>query len=470
MHRTLALQKGGRMVSTRHGQRRILKQLPPLLDYIEKAVETGVYRTNDEINDAIKAIRSGNQDAAANGPNVAVERFRKDIIRGTQVQEYPSEYHILKMHPPVPPPPRIPKKHMRRMLANQKKHPTEKLAARYMKRQPKSKATKEDYYRRLLGVEAPSEDFAMGHKSAAVSKAYAYAVKQYEVMRTQDVSEKEALKIVDELLAEEKRHEAQTSRAVTDEMKDWVQHGGATTSAEDKSTKKVDTDSDSSNSKAFADLPSILHDKPRVVEGLLQWSRMLQQSGIPYSEWTVGASTALDHWIARNILELSEATWDELLEGNDPGLLSRGQDIVAVRETLFPETRLDVDDSSDEYLQQKEDEERERDERAAMSFEIPEKPRERSVDELLKSLRGLDDKSEEEESGTTFGDHILSEEEEPEVPEAPRDAIQQLADELQEWRAQNAKSTYAEWAEAEKQRFSVGVSTQISFCSPTFLF
>ena len=187
------------MISTRHGQRRILKQLPPLLEYIEKAVETGVYRTNDEINAAMKALRKGDTSVAANGPRVAVSRFRKDIIRGTNVQDYPSEYHILKMYPPIPAPPRIPKKHMRRMMAEKKKHPTEKLAANYLKRQPKPKATTEDYYKRLLGIQPPTEDFAMGHKSAAVSKAYAYAVKQYEVMRTQDVSETEALRIVDEL-------------------------------------------------------------------------------------------------------------------------------------------------------------------------------------------------------------------------------------------------------------------------------
>ena len=54
--------------------------------------------------------------------------------------------------------------------------------------------TADDYYRRLLGGnKAPSKDSAMGTKSAALSKAYAVAVKQYHMMRTENLSEKDAL-------------------------------------------------------------------------------------------------------------------------------------------------------------------------------------------------------------------------------------------------------------------------------------
>lgn len=62
---------------------------------------------------------------------------------------------------------------------------------------------------------------------------------------------------------------------------------------------------------------------------------------ISYKEWTIGASTALDHWIARQVLGVSEETWLALLEGDDPLLLATGRNIVAVREALFPETQLE---------------------------------------------------------------------------------------------------------------------------------
>jgi hypothetical protein len=40
----------------------------------------------------------------------------------------------------------------------------------------------------------------------------------------------------------------------------------------------------------------------------------------------VGASTALDHWIAKRVLGLSEETWLALLEGDSPELMGRGRE------------------------------------------------------------------------------------------------------------------------------------------------
>ncbi|CAB9517691.1 expressed unknown protein [Seminavis robusta] len=454
MHRTLALQKGGRSVTTNHGQRRILKRPPPIIEYIEKAVETGIYRTTDEIEAAMKAIRRGQQGGqGVSPPRVAMDRFRKDIIRGTQVQDYPAEYFILKQHPPIPPPPRIPKKYQKQIEHRLPKHPTERLVKKYMHRGVTHKASTEDYYRRLLGVQPPAENYAMGQKSAKLSQAYVYAVKQYEVMRTQDVSETEALKIVDELLAEDTKQEGFKSRDITEEMKDWEQHGLPLTQDDDEDGE--DTSDESTSGIRNADLPSILHNKPRVVEGMLQWSHMLQNSGIPYNEWTVGASTALDHWIARNILELSEATWDALLEGSDPSLLSRGQDIVTIRETLFPETRLDeTPQERDERLMMEE----EADLLAStqqQEEETTETRKTESVDELLTNLRGLGDR--------TFKDIDMTSPASSDGPQEAftsssksreKDPIQLLTEELQEWRAKNQRASYDSWPDNEKQRFS----------------
>ena len=448
MHRTLALQKGGRSISTRHGQRRILKYIPPVKEYIERAVETGVYRTGDEIDAAMEALKRGHAgDLNFVEPRVAVNRFRRDLIRGTQVQDYPHEYHILAQHPPIPRPPRTPKKLLRQMEAAQPKHPTKKLAQKYLKRQTESRSSKEDYYQKLLGVQPPAENYAMGQKSAVLSKAYAYAVKQYEVMRTQDVSEQEALNIVDQLLAKEDKKEGHQSRAISQEMKKWADLGDDSAGSDAATSEGHESEGSIRN----ADLPSILHNKPRVVEGMMQWSRMLQESGIPYNEWTVGASTALDHWIARNILQLSEATWQSLLEGNDPSCLSRGQDIVAVRETLFPETKLEL--SENEMLQAQEQQAQlEAEEQASKELSSDEPA---SVDELLKTLRGFDGAASEERSfgkdTWDWSDNRSSKDDQA----REKDIISTLTEELQQWRTQNVKTPYLQWPESEKQRFDV---------------
>lgn len=464
MHRTLALRKGGRSISTRHGQRRILKYIPPVKEYIEKAVQTGVYRTGDEIDAAMEALRMGHSGSqAVLEPRVAVSRFRRDIIRGTEVQDYPPEYHILCQHPPLPVPPRTPKKILRRMQAAQPKHPTKKLAYKFMKRHSKSQASEEDYYKKLLGVQPPADNLAMGQKSASLSKAYVYAVKQYEVMRTQDVSEDEALDIVDKLLAEEEKSEGHKSRGITHEMKAWDAGGPAVDLDAAGGADEDEKTSSSSGTIGNGDLPSILHDKPRVVEGMMQWSRMLQESGIPYNEWTVGASTALDHWIARNILQLSEATWDSLLEGDDPSSLSRGQDIVAIRETLFPETKLEV--SEDDHLQQQQREQEQFDNNnAAQEEDSNEQEPVQSVDALLKSLRGLDSTPDERQRKQEQPAWNWSDANNSSKPgeEQQKDEIQMLTEELQKWRAQHTKSAYKEWSEQEKQRFSVWMTKYLN--------
>jgi hypothetical protein len=38
--------------------------------------------------------------------------------------------------------------------------------------------------------------------------------------------------------------------------------------------------------------------------------------------------TALDHWIAKQVLGFSEETWLALLEGDSPNLMGGGRDIV----------------------------------------------------------------------------------------------------------------------------------------------
>merc|ERR1712151_1030790 len=124
-----------------------------------------------------------------------------------------------------------------------------------------------------------------------------------------------------------------------------------------------------SNLESFTDektiktLPSIFHNKPRTVQAMHLWGQRL--SSVPYTQWTVGAATALDHWVAVDVLGMNEETWNRLLDGElesdvelaesvrlgktehgkeNPcvGNSARGRDIVQVRNYLFPETIMSV--------------------------------------------------------------------------------------------------------------------------------
>jgi 2-iminoacetate synthase ThiH len=84
----------------------------------------------------------------------------------------------------------------------QQKRPMDRLVTGYLNKQRHSAKNSDglsadDYYRRLLGAQkAPGMDTAMGTKSATLAKAYAVAVKQYHMMRTENLSEQDALEKV----------------------------------------------------------------------------------------------------------------------------------------------------------------------------------------------------------------------------------------------------------------------------------
>lgn len=88
----------------------------------------------------------------------------------------------------------------------------------------------------------------------------------------------------------------------------------AVKSNDDKKTKAIDD----------KNLAILYSDNQRSFEGMIIWTKRLQ--AIPYRQWTVGASTALDHWIAKRVLGLSEETWLALLEGDSPELMGRGRE------------------------------------------------------------------------------------------------------------------------------------------------
>jgi hypothetical protein len=110
----------------RGGQRRILKRGIPVDEYIQKAVISGTYRTTEELEEVAKE-RYDNPDDLRN----IMRRFRQDIVRGSNVQDYPDEYLILTQHPPIPDPPQTPKRLLHKLLRPQESH-VEKWTKRYM--------------------------------------------------------------------------------------------------------------------------------------------------------------------------------------------------------------------------------------------------------------------------------------------------------------------------------------------------
>jgi len=482
--------------------RRILKKKGSVPNYIRQAVETGVYRSNAELERVWKERRDGADDL-----RTVMRRFRQDVVRGTSVHDYPVEYVILQQHPPIPDPPKVPAKLARRM--KEKPNPTEKLVARYLTRQEQQQqrrrrgdededaatgggggagdnsggpTTTEEYYRRLLGVpEPPGMRSSVGQKPAAVQKAYAAAVRHYDLQRTEGLSDAEAMRRVDELLAEQDSKERETSRKRTEEVRRLADtrvvegdDAGASTTTSirramrgaadvDRSAVRREGDatasgSDGSPSSASIEdrLRSIFAGNPRVVEGMMKWGERLD--AVPYKEWTIGASTALDHWIACQLLGLSEETWLTLLEGSydDPVLLSRGRDVVAVREALFPETLM-KDDAEQQSLQEDGDGEDlpSRDEPTAEA-----EGGEKSIEELLASLGKLkrfDDDDNAASAAATKDDSdswkwLGSDDDDVNALDAK---VDQLVDQLQEWRRRHhEESSYDNWPDDEKKKFN----------------
>jgi hypothetical protein len=537
-----------RMASTRGGMRRILKQRMPTVEYIRRAVETGVYRSSDEL----EKIRKERRDSADDLKTI-MKRFRQDVVRGSNIHDYPIEYRILKQHPPLPDLPRIPVRIAKKM--KERDNPAEKLVHKILERQhqqqqqqgsgfasnkkkkasgskrgegtedgdgdgddqpgagasgaaaPPPPQTTDEYYRRLFGASAraPSRGTAMGQKPAYVQKAYAAAVKCFELQRTTPggLSEDEALARVDELLAEQEQHE----RTKSSERAQWAQEyakqqqqqqqqkqkqsketagevkkvsptraaaasdgttadGGGAATAEDPAGSSSDETT----------LRSIFADNPRGIEGMMAWGERL--SAVPYRHWTVGASTALDHWIARQVLRLSEETWHALLEGStDPALLSRGRDIIKVRQSLFPETLLGFVDA--EPILSSEEDHHDADAEEALSSSSSSSSKdssEKTIDELLASLGGLSmpagtssksggggDKASHQRSSSWL-DAEDDDDDDDDATDLDR-KVTKLVNELQDWRRRNVEQPYAAWPKSEKEEFDAWMRRYVSAVS-----
>jgi len=427
------------MASTHGGMRKILKHKPSTVEFIKWSVETGVHK---DLHEEDNFQRGGNR----NNRNPRDDRNS----RRPKFAKYPIEYEILTLNPPIPDMPRISKKMQRK---EQAALPTDKLVKNYMRRydaRMKAATTLTDaereeyYYRKTLGVSQTGEgssnaSSAMGRKSAVLSHAYDFALKQFGVMqKNKGISEQESISLVEELLANEEKVERLVSREKT-----------TTLIKEKKAAKEGPASNDTASDEAStastipppsSTIPSILHSKPRTIQALNIWGKRLQ--AVPYNQWTLGASTALDHWIAVDVLGMSEETWNRLLDGEleidleqsrgvevNVGDLARNRDIVTVRSTLFPETiiGMDYDDMDEE------------DESDMLLDEQAEKDAtDRSIDELLASLGGFDNGGVD----VTSTDDMDS-------------RISKMIDSLQDWRAKNQEAPYKDWDSDAKDKFNV---------------
>jgi hypothetical protein len=140
---------------------------------------------------------------------------------------------------------------------------------------------------------------------------------------------------VEELLAQENFQEKTHSRTTAETLnKSTISTEDAPTSRAEKAfpdtrpkeyiLKDMAASKENGKKRDDQDLAILYSNNQRSFEGMITWTKRLQ--AVPYRQWTVGASTALDHWIAKRVLGLSEATWLALLEGDSPELMGRGRE------------------------------------------------------------------------------------------------------------------------------------------------
>ena len=436
MHQSSKLLK---LASTHGGMRKILKRKLPVVEFIKKAVEAGVHE-------------SLHQPQQPGGRNPSSD---------SKIHKYPVEYEILSLNPPMP----LPPMHTAKELRQRKKpeDPIEKYTKAYMRRYDArmrcereiTNAEREEFlYRKNLGIEsvggprAVDMNTAMGLKSPVLKHAYDFAIKQYEVVsNNRGMTEDESIDAVEKLLAEEEKIERtevrEKAKTIVAEKEDIQARAKA---KEGKAAAAVAAASKSSAAPPKATIPSILHNKPRTIQALTIWGQRL--AAVPYNEWTIGASTALDHWIACDVLGMSEESWDRLLDGETDqdmnestgmhmtiGDQARMKDIVSVRTTFFPETAISNQvEPEDEEMDVDDDD-----------------STERSIDELLASLGGFDeDKADKPVLEKSSG-----------VDQDTK--IDDMIETLQDWRARNQEKPFAAWDEDTKTEFNVSSYFSINF-------
>jgi len=459
MQQTKTLRK---MASTMGGMRRILKTRPQPVDYLRYAVQCGIYQDPD-------APSAPSYQQGGRSPN-----------GDSDIMNHPTSYEILTLNPPIPEPPRVTLKEIRRRERS-RALPTDKLVKSYMRRydarmkasSPLTDAQKEEqYYNKILGFINPMEDTnlgtAMGRKSSALNHAYEFAMKQYNVLQdNKGISEKESIQIVEDLLAKEETNETIQTRKNSQDIRKW-RHRKEEVKAPELETG-TDIKDTSEPTPPSSTIPSILHSKPRTITAMNIWGQRL--AAVPYHQWNVGAATALDHWIACDVLEMSEETWSNLLNGElesevgnaggviQVGNFAKGKDIVQVRGNLFPETMIgnDItanDDEMDSDLTLHDAHDLLDD--STLGKDNIEDVTERSIDELLRTLESLDEENVPEEEDQSSSPDVALE------GDNFDSQVSTMTESLQKWRLKNQEILFLEWKSDEKKEFNQWLASYVN--------
>ena len=332
---------------------------------------------------------------------------------------------------------------------------------------------------------------AMGRKSALVENAYAFALRQQQIMIRDDgvMTERDSIERVEDLLREEARSNRQRGRKTAEEVEVWSKAVAADGGRGVHGRKGGEPKSEAGGDNDATTLPSILHDRPRAIRAMNIWSSRL--SSVPYARWTIGASTALDHWIAREVLRMTEQAWQRVLEGGGTdayqvangkggdsdtlpggesrrGLLDRMRDIVVVRGALFPETLVvpgggvgGADAGAGGSLRGDLDDDLASSGKGGSATE-------KSIDELLASL-GVNDDDDDDGTSWKFDDDDdddddgkKKEEDGEGSGDIDDERVASIMDELQVWRGRNASSPYEAWDADRNDEFDV--SFQFMVC------
>ena len=378
-------------MSSGRGMRKMLKNYKlPIQKYMQLAKQSGVY------------------------PN----RFDQEL------------YNIIMQNPPMPTPPMPSYDSMKDFEI---RLPTDKYVHAYMRRHNLHADRKHDYEMADL-----LSDFILKNQantSASRSKkiydarykkllgpAYDFAVRQHEMLKENPgMTEEESVDLVEKLLEEEDRKERFHGKEKRDQIL--------------KRASEIQTNEDASEST-----PSLLFGNAKAAETMAQFGDYLKN--VPYHRWTVGAATALDHWIAIEILDFSEKTWQEILQGE---AFSQASDVIAVRSALFPETLDEPEDVDanmfDEDLVEGEEKEISADEE-----------RDAAIDELLASLGGNGDDMWKDDFDDKSSKDDAYDFDENKVNEAK---LKVMIKEIEIWQKKNMQSPYQQWNDADKEEFEV---------------
>jgi len=125
------------MASTRSGMRRILKKRLPVPKYIELAVKAGTYKT-PSLRPNYLGLHDTDSSAKLANHLTARQREEQRVKLSRGILDYPDEYEILMLNPPLPVMPRTPVRVRKRIVAQE--------------RQRKLDAKKERLRREALGL------------------------------------------------------------------------------------------------------------------------------------------------------------------------------------------------------------------------------------------------------------------------------------------------------------------------------